>query len=74
MGIYTPNWDNHTIFCAHKDWRNSYRWITITPSNVGSTEPPEFNEDSLCIPKRQKRVLGKQKGPDANKWQDLTSR
>ena len=39
----------------------------------GSTEPPEFNEDLLCIPKRQKRVLGKQKGPDANRGQDLTS-
>ena len=37
---------------------------------MGSTEPPEFNEDSLCIPKRQKCVLGKQKGPDANKGQE----
>ena len=39
----------------------------------GAQEPPEFNEDSLCIPKRQKRVLGKQKGPDVNRGQDLTS-
>ena len=62
------------IFRARKDWRNSFHWITITLSNVGSTEPPEFNEDSLCIPKHQKRVLSKQKGPDANRGQDLTSR
>ena len=41
---------------------------------MGSTEPPEFNEDSLCIPKRQKHVLGKQNGPDANRGQGLTSR
>ena len=52
------------IFPAHKDWRNSNRWITITPSNVGSTEPPEFNENLLRIPKHQKRALGKQKGSD----------
>ena len=32
---------------------------------MGSIEPPEFNEDLLCILKRQKCVLGKQKGPDA---------
>ena len=55
------------VFPAHKDWRNPYRWITITPSNVGNTEPSEFNEDLLCVPKRQKRVLGKQKGSDADR-------
>ena len=27
--------------------------IAITPFNVGNTEPPEFNEDTLRIPKRQ---------------------
>ena len=62
------------VFHAHKDWRDSYRWITITPSNVGSTGLPEFNEDSPCIRKRQKSVLGKQKGLDVNRGQDLTSR
>ena len=40
---------------------------------MGSTESPEYNEDSLYIPKRQKCVLGKQKGPDVNRGQDLTS-
>ena len=35
--------------------------IAITPSNMGNTEPPEFNGDTLRIPKRQKRVVSKRK-------------
>ena len=34
--------------------------MTITPSNVGSTEPLAFNEDALRIPKH--RALDKRKG------------
>ena len=37
-----------------------------------STELPEFNEDSLCIPKRQKRALSKRKGSDTDGGWGLT--
>ena len=40
--------------------------VIIALSNVGSTEPPEFNEDAPRTPKRQKRASGKQKGSEAN--------
>ena len=40
---------------------------------MGSTEPPEFNDDAPCIPKRQKRALGKQKAFDIDGGLDLTS-
>ena len=66
MGIYTPNLNNRTDFPTHKGKRSPHRWITITPSNVGSTELPEFNEDAPRILKRQKRALGKQKGSDTD--------
>ena len=73
MGIYTPNEDNCMVFRARKDWRNSYRWITITPSNMRSTEPPEFNEGTLHIPRRQERVPGRRRGFGIDGGQDLTS-
>ena len=67
MGIYTPNQGNCPVFRAHKGWRNPCRLIAITPSNVGNTEPPEFNEDTFKVPKRQQRVISKQKALNASK-------
>ena len=67
MGIYTPHQGNRPIFRAHKGWRNPYRLIAITPSNVGNTEPPEFYEDTFKVPKRQQRVISKRKALSASK-------
>ena len=41
--------------------------------NVGSTEPLEFNEGVLRIPKHQERALDKRKGSGTDGGQDLTS-
>ena len=41
--------------------------------NVGSTELPAFNEDTLRIPRRQERVSGKRRGFGIDGGQDLTS-
>ena len=66
MGIYTPNLNNRTDFPAHKGWRNPHRWITITLSNMESTELLEFNEDSPRITKGQKHALGKRKSSNTD--------
>ena len=39
---------------------------------MGSTVPPAFNEDTLRIPRHQKRVSGKRKGSGIDGEQDLT--
>ena len=41
--------------------------------NVGSTELPAFIEDTLHIPRHQKRVSGIQKDSSINEGQDVTS-
>ena len=38
-----------------------------------STEPPEFNEDTFHIPRRQERTSGKRRGAGIDGGQDLTS-
>ena len=40
---------------------------------MGSTEPPEFNEGALRIPKHQEQALDKRKGSGTDGGQDLTS-
>ena len=40
---------------------------------MGSTEPPEFNEGTLCISKCQERALDRRKDSGADEGQDLTS-
>ena len=41
--------------------------------NVGSTKPPEFNEDAPHISKRQEHALDKRKGSGTDGGWDLTS-
>ena len=41
--------------------------------NVESTEPPEFNEGALRIPKHQEQALDKGRGSGIDGGQDLTS-
>ena len=41
--------------------------------NVGSTEPPEFNEDTLHIPRHQECVSGKRRSLGIDGGQDLIS-
>ena len=40
---------------------------------MGCIELPAFNEDTLRIPRRQERVLGKRRGSGIDGGQDLTS-
>ena len=40
---------------------------------MGSTKPPEFNEDVLHIPRCQEHALNKRRGSGIDGGQDLTS-
>ena len=68
-----PIKNNCASFPAYKGEEISTVEITIAPLNVGSMEPPAFIEDTLHIPRRQKRVLGIRKDSSINEGQDMTS-